>query len=81
MRDIYAAFSAKHLAMGRAASMDSMAGSFAAVAWNSDQSVRGRLLLGILCLGIWGLLLMKERCLSLGLDGDFGYVALCGKGV
>ena len=60
MRDIYAAFSAKHLAMGRAASMDSMAGSFAAVAWNSDQSVRGRLLLGILCLGIWGLLLMKE---------------------
>ena len=36
VRDIYAAFSAKHLAMGRAASMDAMAGSFAAAAWNSD---------------------------------------------
>ena len=79
MRDIYAAFSTKHLAMGRAASMDGMVGSFAATAWNSDRSVQWRLLVGILCLEIWGLWLMQERCLSLGFDGDSGFVAYAGK--
>ena len=61
------------LAMGRAASMDGMAGSFAVAAWNSDRSMQWRLLVDILCLEIWGLWLMKKRCLSLGLNGDFGF--------
>ena len=65
--------------MGRAASMDGMVGSFAATAWNSDRSVQRRLLVGILCLEIWGLWLMQERCLSLGFDGDSGFVGYAGK--